>query len=172
MFLTTCILPCNAPLSRKLFRLKRVFLEARYWMKRWETEKRPRSQSGFGTHDRAVCIYLECDHSEQTADRKKLPGWSRYRLKLLPRGVGRRRCCWRCLHHLSGWQSRGWEKQPGNSRNEDHSMFYTVICSDLIEQRMIFSQVYQRAGIWGNSRQNIRDEGTTENWRFVHPKPQ
>jgi len=27
-------IPCNAPLSRKLFRLKSVFLEARYWMKR------------------------------------------------------------------------------------------------------------------------------------------
>lgn len=27
-------LPCRAPLSRKLCRLKRVFLEARYWMKR------------------------------------------------------------------------------------------------------------------------------------------
>lgn len=29
-----CALPCRAPLSRKLFRLNRVFLEARYWMKR------------------------------------------------------------------------------------------------------------------------------------------
>lgn len=31
-----CALPCRAPLSRKLFRLNRVFLEARYWMKRWD----------------------------------------------------------------------------------------------------------------------------------------
>lgn len=29
-----CALPCRAPLSRKLFRLNRVFLEAKYWMKR------------------------------------------------------------------------------------------------------------------------------------------
>lgn len=35
-----CALPCRAPLSRKLFRLNSVFLEARYWMKRCNKKKK------------------------------------------------------------------------------------------------------------------------------------
>lgn len=35
-----CALPCRAPLSRKLCRLNRVFLEARYWIRRCNETKK------------------------------------------------------------------------------------------------------------------------------------
>lgn len=66
---------------------------------------------------------------------------------------------------LQGWQSRGWEKQHGNSRKEEHTMFHAVICSDLIEHRVIFSQLYQRVGIWGNSHQKHQTRGTITTYR-------
>lgn len=44
-------------------------------------------------------------------------------------------------------------------------MFHAVICSDLIEQRVIFSQLYQRVGIWGNSHQKHQTRGTIMTYR-------
>lgn len=169
--------PCSAPLSRKLFRLKSVFLEARYWMKRCETEKRQRLQS--------VCwLTFWCTWQGSALI------WNVTSLRALLIGGNSLFCLkWGqtkafVYKDQTFWSSSGWQAQaqpllpppfePGGVGAGKSSLEFpkkrimqcsAVICSDLMEQHVILSQLYQRAGIQGIHAKTSDTKHTTD---FCH----
>lgn len=120
------LLPCRAPLSRKLFRLNRVFLEARYWIKR--CKKRDKKHLDLCLHfDEVVVWFREAEKvwllvNDLPQQLKQRGNWWCLQVSVLPRYHTHLKPCekddWRdktdplkhsliaCAHQLQDYEER------------------------------------------------------------------